>query len=114
MTCVATFRGLAFAGFTLVCLALWALPCPAASINIVLDASGSMAARLPSGERKIEAAKKAVAEVLAALPDADVVALRVYGHQSETSRHDCQDTAVVVPSARPPRPDRRRPRRCRA
>ncbi|MYL82096.1 hypothetical protein GTA51_02950 [Desulfovibrio aerotolerans] len=56
-----------------------------------------MAARLPSGERKIEAAKKAVAEVLAALPDADVVALRVYGHQSETARHDCQDAAVLVP-----------------
>jgi hypothetical protein len=56
-----------------------------------------MAARLPSGERKIDAAKKAVTDILAGLPVADAVALRVYGHQSETARRDCQDTALLVP-----------------
>ncbi|MHC1788625.1 vWA domain-containing protein [Solidesulfovibrio sp.] len=90
-------RRMAFAACLCTSLALRATPSPARTIELVLDASGSMAARLPSGERKIDAAKKAVTDILAGLPVADAVALRVYGHQSETARRDCLDTALLVP-----------------
>lgn len=69
------------------------------SVEIVLDASGSMAAALPGGQTKIEAAKKALAEVLAGIPDTDLLALRAYGHQSPTAAKDCRDTALLAPFA---------------
>lgn len=66
------------------------------SIALILDASGSMNAKLPEGRTRIEAAKAAVEEIIGKLP-ADVrIALRAYGHQSPTSKHDCQDTELMV------------------
>jgi hypothetical protein len=67
------------------------------SIALVLDASGSMKARLPDGATRIEAAKAAVADVVGKLPANARLALRVYGHQSPTQRRDCRDTALLVP-----------------
>ena len=46
---------------------------------LLLDASGSMKAKDPSGLTKIEAAKKALTGVVGALPDTAQVGLRVYG-----------------------------------
>ena len=46
---------------------------------LMLDASGSMKAKDPSGLTKIEAAKKALTAVVGALPDTAQVGLRVYG-----------------------------------
>jgi hypothetical protein len=69
----------------------------ARSIALVLDASGSMKARLPDGATRIEAAKTAVADVIGKLPAETRLAFRVYGHQSPTQRRDCKDTALLVP-----------------
>jgi von Willebrand factor type A domain len=66
------------------------------SIALILDASGSMNARLPEGRTRIEAAKAAVEEIVGKLP-ADVrLSLRAYGHQSPTVKHDCRDTELLV------------------
>jgi Ca-activated chloride channel family protein len=67
------------------------------SIALVVDASGSMKARLPDGATRIEAAKAAIADVIVKLPAETRVALRVYGHQSPTQRRDCKDTPLLVP-----------------
>src|SRR5689334_2315405 len=68
----------------------------ASSVALVLDASGSMNAKLPEGKTRIEAAKLAVTDLVGKLP-ADVrLSLWAYGHQSPTSKHDCRDTQRVV------------------
>ena len=58
------------------------------SIALVLDASGSMKARLPDGVTRIDAAKAAVADVVGKLAPETRLALRVYGHQSPTQGAD--------------------------
>lgn len=66
------------------------------SLVLVLDASGSMNARLPEGVTRIAAAKDAVAGLAAGLPPETRLALRIYGHQSPSAKKDCKDTALVV------------------
>jgi hypothetical protein len=93
------------AGILSVLLFLFSLALPicaavsenARSIALVLDASGSMKARLPDGATRIEAAKAAVAEMIINLPAETRLALRAYGHQSPTQKKDCKDTALLVP-----------------
>ncbi len=71
-------------------------PTPAARMTeLVLDASGSMGGKLGDGAVKLDAARKAVDALLGKLPDGAVVALRAYGHQSTTDKHDCRDTALL-------------------
>jgi hypothetical protein len=65
-------------------------------IELILDASGSMAGKLPSGELKIDAAKKAVAQLAEKLPGETLLAFRAYGHQSPREKHDCTDTQLLV------------------
>jgi hypothetical protein len=67
------------------------------SIALVLDASGSMNAKLPDGTVRIDAAKAAVAKLVTMLPGDMRLSFRVYGHQSPTREKNCQDTAVLVP-----------------
>ena len=67
------------------------------SVALVLDASGSMNAKLPDGTTRIDAAKAAVADLVGKLPGDTRLALRVYGHQSPTSAKNCRDTALLVP-----------------
>lgn len=69
----------------------------ARSVALVLDASGSMTAKLPDAATRIDAAKAAVADLVGKLPAETRVALRAYGHQSPTKEKNCQDTALVVP-----------------
>jgi hypothetical protein len=69
----------------------------ARSIELILDASGSMKSHLPDGATRIEAAKAAVADVVLKLPMDTRLALRVYGHQSPTQKRDCKDTALLAP-----------------
>lgn len=66
------------------------------NIEIILDASGSMLARI-GARRKIDIAREALGALVAKMPDTANVALRAYGH-----RHgkDCADTEAVVPLAR--------------
>jgi len=74
-----------------------ASPAPAQnSTLLVLDASGSMNARLPDGQTRIDAAKKAVADLVSRMDPGTRLALRAYGHQSPTQKKDCKDTALLV------------------
>jgi hypothetical protein len=68
-----------------------------ASVALVIDASGSMTAKLVTGETRIDAAKQAIAELAGKLPDDINVSLRAYGHQSHRSKKDCKDTALLTP-----------------
>lgn len=67
----------------------------AENFALILDASGSMNGKLAGGTRKIAAAKDAIADIAAKLPDAINVSLRAYGHQSHRSKKDCKDTAII-------------------
>jgi Ca-activated chloride channel family protein len=68
---------------------------------LMLDASGSMKAKDPSGLTKIEAAKKALTGVVGALPDTAQVGLRVYGAtvdgKGKPTPAACADTQLVSP-----------------
>jgi hypothetical protein len=66
-----------------------------ASVALVIDASGSMTARLPSGQARIDAAKQAIADLAATFADDLNVSLRAYGHQSHRSKKDCADTELL-------------------
>jgi len=66
------------------------------SIVLILDASGSMNAKLPGGGTRIDAAKAAVGQFLAKLDTNTRIAYRVYGHQSPTKARDCRDTQLMV------------------
>lgn len=68
----------------------------ASSVALVLDASGSMNAKLPEGKTRIEAAKLAVTDLVGKLPTDVRLSLWAYGHQSPTSKHDCRDAQRVV------------------
>jgi hypothetical protein len=72
-----------------------AQPAPARLTELVVDASGSMAGKLPDGTVKLDAARRAVDALLGRMPDSSIVALRAYGHQSPTERHDCRDTQLL-------------------
>lgn len=81
-------------------LALAAATTPALaerSVALVLDASGSMNGRLPDKTAKIDAAKAAVGQFVAAIGDDVRLSFRAYGHQKHRSKHDCKDTKLIVP-----------------
>lgn len=69
------------------------------SILLVLDASGSMNAKLPNGETRMGVAQRAVKGVAGALAAETAVSLRMYGAKSAASQKNCQDTHVAVPFA---------------
>lgn len=72
----------------------------AQNLEIVLDVSGSMNARLGDNNRW-DTALKALKEVVDSLPEDLNVGLRVYGHRySSKSAQTCQDTELVVPLAK--------------
>ena len=64
--------------------------------EIILDASGSMNARLDHSQRKIDAAKGAVQSIIASLPDDMMLAFRAYGNQFPKGKKNCQDTELLV------------------
>ncbi len=66
------------------------------SIALVLDASGSMKAKLASGQTRMDAAKDAVARLVGGLPGDLRLAFRAYGHQHPTSAKDCRDTELLT------------------
>lgn len=65
-------------------------------VELILDASGSMNGKLPNGELKISAAKKAVEELVNKLPSELSLAFRAYGHQFPREEHNCDDTQLLV------------------
>jgi len=72
---------------------------PDRSIALVLDAAGSMNARLPNGESRFAVAQRAVKSVVSLIPPQATVSLRLYGAKSPAKDKNCQDTHVAVPFA---------------
>ncbi|GAA5345791.1 vWA domain-containing protein [Planifilum fimeticola] len=70
------------------------------NVEILMDASGSMAGRV-SGGVKMDLAKKAIRNFVSQLPEDARVALRVYGHKGSNQQKDkalsCKSTEVVYP-----------------
>jgi len=68
-------------------------------LMLVLDSSGSMKEPVSGGGTKIDAAKKALKEVAAELPDDAEVGMRVFGAKvfSAKDKGACTDTQNVVP-----------------
>jgi Ca-activated chloride channel family protein len=66
---------------------------------LVLDASGSMEEPAPGGGTRIEAARAALTDVVASLPDDAEVGMRVFGATvfSRGDKGACTDTQAVVP-----------------
>jgi len=77
---------------------------PAREINVelILDASGSMAQRI-GGETRMTIAKRVLREVIAAIPDREGinVGLRLYGHRGDNTLAgkavSCRSSELVVP-----------------
>lgn len=68
-----------------------------ANIALIMDASGSMNAKLDDGTSRIDAAKSAISEFTKSFPSEANISLRAYGHQSHRSKKNCKDTQVLVP-----------------
>ncbi|WP_188433627.1 VWA domain-containing protein [Kroppenstedtia guangzhouensis] len=70
------------------------------NVVILLDASGSMAGRVPGGQ-KMKVAKAAVKRYASSLPKEAEVSLRVYGHKGSNQSKDksisCKSTDPVYP-----------------
>ena len=67
------------------------------SILLLLDASGSMNARLPNGETRIAVAQRAIKGVASLVPAQTPLSLRMYGAQSAAREKNCQDSNLAVP-----------------
>jgi hypothetical protein len=67
------------------------------TITLILDASGSMNAKLPNGETRIAVAQRAIKGVASFIPAQAQISLRMYGAQSPASRKNCEDTHLAVP-----------------
>ncbi|HHB1887428.1 VWA domain-containing protein [Bacillus cereus] len=70
------------------------------NVEILLDASGSMAGKV-NGQVKMEVAKKAIYNYLDKIPDNANVMLRVYGHKGSNNENDkslsCGSSEVMYP-----------------
>ena len=70
----------------------WAAAGPA-NVELIIDASGSMAARM-EGRSKMDIAKEVLSGLLADLPADAQVAVRAYGHRR---KNDCNDIELLAP-----------------
>lgn len=66
------------------------------SVALILDASGSMQAKLKNGVKRIDAAKEAVENLINNTPADIRMALRAYGHQSHRRKKNCKDTQLLT------------------
>src|ERR1041385_5694085 len=62
------------------------------NVELILDASGSMAAKI-QGRTKMEIAKQALTELLLSIPSTTNVAVRAYGHRK---KDDCSDIELIA------------------
>ena len=67
------------------------------SVLLILDASGSMNAKLPNGETRMAVAQRAIKGVAGFIPAQAQLSLRMYGAQSAARQKNCQDTHLAVP-----------------
>ncbi|MFA5811216.1 MAG: VWA domain-containing protein [bacterium] len=75
---------------------------PSKYVEIMLDASGSMWGQM-GGEAKIAIAKKVLTETVEGMKGRGdlAISVRVYGHQFDKSKKNCQDTRLELPFAVP-------------
>jgi Ca-activated chloride channel family protein len=73
-------------------LCLTGLATAATNLELILDASGSMAAKI-GGRSKMEIAKQALNELLFTLPKETNIAVRAYGHRR---KGDCRDIELIA------------------
>lgn len=90
---------LVFAGVLLAPHLVLAQACNTAdrTVLLVLDASGSMNAKLPTGETRTAVAQRAVKGLVSFIPAEARLSLRLYGAQSPKAKKNCQDSSVAVP-----------------
>lgn len=69
------------------------------TIELILDASGSMNAKLPNGETRFAVAQRAIKGVALFIPAEAKLSLRMYGAQSPTKAKNCNDTHLAAPFA---------------
>ncbi|MGI8486445.1 MAG: cupredoxin domain-containing protein, partial [Thermomicrobiales bacterium] len=73
------------------------------NVQLIVDASGSMAAATDTGVLRIDAAKQVLAQVISAIPDVEGVnvGLRVYGHKGDNTEagraESCLSSDLLVP-----------------
>ena len=71
------------------------------NVELILDASGSMAESAGNGQSKLDVAKRVLSDFLTTLPPNANVALRVYGHEGSSSDADkdvsCAATELLYP-----------------
>ena len=73
------------------------------NVELILDASGSMAADVGGGETRMEAAKRVMNDVIDALPEREGVnvGFRVYGHEGDNTEAgrevSCASSDLLVP-----------------
>lgn len=73
------------------------------NVELILDASGSMAEEIAPGQTRIDAAKEVLTEVIASLPEREGinVGFRVYGHKGNNTEagkaESCKSTELRVP-----------------
>lgn len=74
-------------------------------IEFLADISGSMSAKLASGQTKIDAARVALLKTLEGVPAGVKVAFRAFGHRVPQSdkTQSCLDTELLIPFATPQR-----------
>jgi len=83
-----------FAASVVAALAPWQPAAAESNVLFIVDASGSMKKKLETGESRMEAAKKAMAAALAAMPPDVRLGLMLYGHRKAK---DCSDIELVSP-----------------
>jgi Ca-activated chloride channel family protein len=69
------------------------------TLELILDGSGSMNAKLPNGETRIAVAQRAIKGVAGFIPAQAQLSLRLYGANSPARQKNCQDTHLAVPFA---------------
>jgi len=66
------------------------------NVEIILDASGSMAGNV-GGQSKMSIAKSSLGAVINSIPESVFVGLRAYGHTSGVDAKNCTDTQLLYP-----------------
>jgi Ca-activated chloride channel homolog len=69
------------------------------AVLLMLDASYSMLRLVSGGVSRFSAARSAVNATVDVFPDEGLLALRIYGSQSQVIRDDCTDSVLAVPFA---------------
>ncbi len=74
----------------------WASPAPSDNLVLILDASGSMGAKI-EGRMKIDIAKEVLAGLIRDLPAGVHVGLVAYGHRQKADCDDVEELAALAP-----------------